>query len=481
MQGRKHYQEKLFTSFSLSDRIPENNFYRMLDRELDLHFLYKETENYYGKEGQASIDPVVFFKLLLTGYFENLPSDRRIIENARLRLDILYFIGYDIDETLPWHSTLSRTRKLYGEDVFQKLFIYVLKLCVEKGMVAGKRQSIDSVLVKANASMSSLVDKEEVLSDGVLYINSLESEENHKGQQLSKKKSNKNRYSPTDPDARFSTKPGKPLQMNYLGQVSVDTDHHVITNIEAHHADKRDSECLEEVIGHTLGNLSEQDIEAEEILADTNYSSSKSLKALGKKGLTAYIPNFGRYKNQREGFTYKEEGDYYLCQRGVKLTFKGIRNYSDRGSMKQYRATIKDCSECVLRKHCIGEKGNCKGLADSIDKKLFDEMHERMQSSYARKMKKLRHSTVEPVIGTLVNVHAMKSIPGRGIEQANKHMIGSATAYNLKKWLKWNVKKNNPKSSAIQIQKVLANFKSIFLAVKVKWNQCSINTSLNSI
>ena len=130
MQGQKHYHEKLFTTFSLSERVPENNFYRMLDSRLNLHFLYKSTEKYYGKEGQASIDPVVFFKLLLTGYFENLQSDRRIIENARLRLDILYFIGYDIDEELPWHSTLSRTRQLYGEEVFQELFIKVLKLCI---------------------------------------------------------------------------------------------------------------------------------------------------------------------------------------------------------------------------------------------------------------------------------------------------------------------------------------------------------------
>lgn len=57
MQGKKIYSEKLFTSFQLSDRIPEENFYRRLFRELDLQFVYKLTSKYYGKEGQQSIDP----------------------------------------------------------------------------------------------------------------------------------------------------------------------------------------------------------------------------------------------------------------------------------------------------------------------------------------------------------------------------------------------------------------------------------------
>jgi len=114
MQGKKHYTEQLFKSFQLSQRVPEDNFYRRLKGLLDLHWLYKETKKYYGTEGQQSIDPVVFFKLMLIGYLENLGSDRRIINTVSMRLDMLFFIGYDIDEPLPWHSTLSRTRQLYG-------------------------------------------------------------------------------------------------------------------------------------------------------------------------------------------------------------------------------------------------------------------------------------------------------------------------------------------------------------------------------
>ena len=180
MQGKKIYSEQLFKTFQLSERIPEDNFYRRLKDLLNLQWLYAETKKYYGTEGQQSIDPVVFFKLILIGYLENLGSDRRILNTVCMRLDMLYFIGYDIDEPLPWFSTLSRTRQLYGEEVFKKMFKLVLKQCIEKGMVAGRRQAMDSAPVKANASMDSLKEKE-VLEDSDDYTNEL-SENNQEDQ-----------------------------------------------------------------------------------------------------------------------------------------------------------------------------------------------------------------------------------------------------------------------------------------------------------
>jgi len=156
MQGKKDYQEKLFNNFQLSDKIPKNNFYRRLKEVLELRFLYSLTKEYYGESGQKSIDPVVFFKLCLVGYLENIISDRNLIQHSSMRLDILYFLGYDIDEELPWHSTISRTRQLYPESVFEEVFTRILTMCVEKGMVSGHTQAIDSAPVKANASMDSL-------------------------------------------------------------------------------------------------------------------------------------------------------------------------------------------------------------------------------------------------------------------------------------------------------------------------------------
>src|SRR5665811_1624781 len=166
MQGRKNYTEKLFLSFQLSDRIPKDNLYRRLRETLDLSFLYKDTKELYGKTGNPSIDPVVFFKLLITGYLENITSDRKLVEHCCMRMDVLYFLGYDIDEDLPWHSTISRTRQLYPASLFVTLFNKVFALCVDSGMVSGHTQAVDSAPIKANASMESVVPKMPATSIG---------------------------------------------------------------------------------------------------------------------------------------------------------------------------------------------------------------------------------------------------------------------------------------------------------------------------
>lgn len=153
--------------------VPSDNFYRRVNQELDLHFLYKSTQKYYGTQGQESIDPVVFFKILLVGYLNNINSDRALIRYCSNCLDVRLFLGYDLNEDLPWHSTISRTRALFGEEVFLQLFQLILSLCVGKGMVSSKRQAVDSAFIKANASMDSLVEKE-VLNDASAFVNELE-------------------------------------------------------------------------------------------------------------------------------------------------------------------------------------------------------------------------------------------------------------------------------------------------------------------
>ncbi|MDO6769223.1 MULTISPECIES: transposase, partial [Cellulophaga] len=125
------------------------NFYRRLKETIDLDFLYPMTKSFYGSSGQKSIDSVVFFKLCLVGYLENIISDRKLIAHCSMRLDILFFIDYDLEDELPWHSTISRTRQLYPETVFESVFTTVLELCIAKGMVSGHTQAIDSAPIKA--------------------------------------------------------------------------------------------------------------------------------------------------------------------------------------------------------------------------------------------------------------------------------------------------------------------------------------------
>jgi transposase len=169
MLGKKKFQPKLMYNLTLDDLVAEDNIYRQIDKFLDMRFVYKECEKLYGKTGKPSIDPVVFFKLELFGYFENIISDRELIKKANDSLAARYFIGYDLDEKLPWHSTISRTRALISKEIFEKIFNRVLELCYQSGLIEGKHQSIDSTLVKANASLDSLRDTRAKINSGRIY------------------------------------------------------------------------------------------------------------------------------------------------------------------------------------------------------------------------------------------------------------------------------------------------------------------------
>ncbi len=225
-----------------------------------------------------------------------------------------------------------------------------------------------------------------------------------------------------------------------MAQVSVDAAHHVITQIQTDHADKKDSQCLPSLLNNTINNLKEEGLQIEEVFADAGYSSGEALKALEEKNITGYIPNFGQYKPTREGFSYDAAHDRYTCSRGVHLPFKKIQTNSLGYKMRVYRSSAKDCGRCPLRSVCIG-KSDFKKIDDSIDKPFYDRMYARLQKVNREKIRQIRSSTVEPVLGTLVNYLAMRRVNTRGIEQANKCIIMSAVAYNLKKLLKWQSRK----------------------------------------
>jgi transposase len=482
MQGRKIYQEKLFSSFQLSRRVPETSFYRRLHDTLDLSFLYPITRKYYGRCGQKSLDSVVFFKLCLVGYLENIISDRHLIDHCSMRLDILYFLGFDIDEELPWHSTVSRTRQLLPETVFEQVFSRILGMCIEKGMVSGHTQAIDSAPVKANASMDSLELKvpAEELDEHIRHVRKLSAEDKaaynsrkaktnkaDKGQQIitaskqelqeiesrtkklsksqnarpgassegSRYTSNKTHYSPTDPDARISVKPGKARKLNYHGNISVDTAHHVITDVQAYHADLKDNQYLQEVTLRLKTRLQKQGLLWRNVLADTGYSSGENYDFLERHGLVSYIPPHGTYKGGPEGFTFVKDENYWLCPEGKKATFRG-RKPGKNTLQDHYLTKRNDCKNCPIKAKCLG-KSSEKRIRITIWVDQYERNNERVRSRFGRQMKNKRQSTVEPVWGTLTQFMGLRKINTIGIKQANKVMHLAATAYNLKKLLKF--------------------------------------------
>jgi len=491
MQGRKDDREKLITSFQLSSCIPKHNFYRRLKETLDLTFLYEHTKECYGSTGNPSIDPVVFFKFMLIGYLENITSDRKLIEHCSMRMDMLYFLGYSIDESLPWHSTLSRTRQLYPETLFELLFDKVFSLCVANDMVAGRRVAIDSAPVKANASMEKLLEKQPNLP-GPKLVQSVEDQNepvasitklsirqaapvitvaDHQLRRLAKHQqnlksapttlgagnekaqllSNKTHYSPTDPDARISVKPGKARKLNYHCSLAVDTAEGVISHVQADFADGRDSQNLPDITLKLQQRLAHNELRLEEILADTGYSNGANYALLEQWKITGWIPVFGQYKPQIEGFPYDPEADHFTCSQGKRLPFKTFDKNADGGWLKVYRADYQDCQECPLKPSCV-PKSQCRQIIRTVYDPFYRRALERQQSRRGKRMKKLRQRTVEPVLGSLVDYYGLRKINVRGKAGAHKVMLMAAIAFNLKKYMKFTTKSTVSQAIGLKVE-----------------------------
>lgn len=518
MQGKKEYQEQLFTSFQLSNHVPKENFYRRLSAVLDLRFLYNLTQPYYGDCGQKSIDPIVFYKLCLVGYLENIISDRKLIDHCSMRMDILFFLGYDIDEPLPWHSTISRTRQLFPEALFEEVFEKVLSMCVEKGMVSGHTQVIDSAPVKANASMDSLElkvpeddldehirkirrsnpedeprrkSKEDKTDDEQRTLKANDSElkaiknrnQNWRakscdrpGHNLKNAKytSNKTHYSPTDPDARISVKPGKARKLNYLSQMSVDSAHHVITDIGAEFADHKDSQHLQKITLRLKERLNQQGVLMRNVLADAGYSSGDNYAFFEQQGLRSYIPPHGKYKGGPDGFRYHKEGDFWECSQGKQALHR--KTYFDKGIKKNQYATKRvDCRDCPIKVNCIG-KSHQKRIDITYYKEEYDRAIARLKSKQGKRFKYIRSSTVEPVFGSLTQFYGLRKINTINIQQANKVMLMAGTAYNLKKYLKFTQKKTKSKAEEVKASLTcfFVSIRGLNLVFKTGYFQCEI-------
>jgi len=151
-------QPALFSyHIDLEARVAADHLLRQVAAVLDLSFVAPAVRHLYGRSGNVSLDPKIILKMMLLLFLYNVPSERELMEQVRVRLDFLWFLGFDLDTEIPNHSVLSKARARWGEEVFQKLFIQMLQQCVKAGLVNGSLLHIDSTIVKASASKDSVV------------------------------------------------------------------------------------------------------------------------------------------------------------------------------------------------------------------------------------------------------------------------------------------------------------------------------------
>src|SRR5690554_2435188 len=482
IQGISRHQLQMS---SLEDKITVDNPVRFIEAFVNhidavkLGFQSKVLKT----EGRPGFRPEVFLKLYLYGYLNGVRSSRRLERECFRNIEVQWLL----EDLCPNYHSIADFRKDNPKALKQlfKLFVSFLK---DADLIAGETIAIDGTKSRAHNSKKAnfnqkKIDKHKEYIDAKSqeYLEQLEQNDIQENpvaikniqQKIERLKQNKIKYerleeelkksgepqiSTTDSDARVSVKPGKARQLNYFGQIAVDDAHHVITGACSDFADKRDSQCLEQIVELTEENLKDNDIELEELLADGGYSSGEALPYLREKSIDAYIPNFGQYKPEREGFVFNKEENYYQCTKPkgnrAKLLFKGEKTDSKGYTKHTYRSSESDCKNCPLRAECCGKSTKFKKLDDSIHKEHYDRMHQKLtrNEKYAKRMSKVRSKTVEPVIGTLVNFTNMKRVNTRGIKNANKHVLMASLTYNLKKYLRFIVKKPSVLAQVISLK-----------------------------
>jgi len=238
------------------------SFYDTLGENLDeMGFGNKVRElcaPYYEEKdrGRPPLDPEVFFKMFIVGFFEGIGSERGIASRCDDSLSIRRFLRYSLTEATPDHSTVSKTRNRLPLEVFQEVFSICLLPLHQKGLLKGERIGLDSSIFEANASHENLIRRE----DGMNYQDYIAKLAEEAGvdptdkaavhrfdrNRKDKRTSNQEWFSPNDPDAKFGRRKDGAWDMTHKVESAVDLDSGAILSIEVQPSDKSDASGMAE-------------------------------------------------------------------------------------------------------------------------------------------------------------------------------------------------------------------------------------------
>jgi transposase len=278
MLGRKERgQLELFIAGSLRGLIPDDHVLVRIDQVLDLEWLRAEVAGVYcADNGRPGIDPEVAVRLMLAGFLVGIVHDRRLMREAQVNLAIRWFIGYALHETLPDHSSLTRIRQRWGEDMFRRVFVRVVQQCQAAGLVSAETVHIDASLIRANVSMDALVARH---LDAVGDENDAERDARTSGKFK--------KLCRTDPDATMATSSKAPLRPAYKQHTAVDDLAGVVVDVEIVTGEEHDTGRFEarlDAIEDTLG------VSPDRITADTIYGVGRVYALLEDRQIEAVIP-----------------------------------------------------------------------------------------------------------------------------------------------------------------------------------------------
>lgn len=245
MMGRKSGQIGMLM-VDMGSMIPSGHLLKKIDATVNFDFIYELLAPYYPSVGRPSVDPMCMFKMLLVGYLYGIKSERRLVEEIQLNIAYRWFCGFELDDTIPDHSTFSKTRvrKWNQSNLFQKVFCKIVQFCIESGLVDGNAMAADGSYLPSNVSRNSWGDIElEVEKSMQSYLDRLDEElAEQPGFKKPPAQIVKKNYtiSTTDPDCGYINH-GNKCGIGYLMEATVDCKHGILTGVDVYAANRKES------------------------------------------------------------------------------------------------------------------------------------------------------------------------------------------------------------------------------------------------
>jgi transposase len=472
MLGTKERQFAPHVNVSLDQLVPSDHFYRQLDRSVDLSFVRDLVRDLYAAGGRPSVDPVVFFRLQLVMFFEGIRSERQLMRLAADHLSVRWYIGYDLGEPLPDHSSLTRIRDRYGLDVFRRFFEAIIEQCQKAGLVWGKEIYVDATKVEANASLDSVGPRfaieahlhnlfapaktdtpsrnEAAPTPLPVPISATAKEklaaatsERHDWlardgapdrsvRRGSYQRSSDFRASATDPDAGLmQTRGGS--HTGYLDHYVVDGGKaRIILNVLATPADVMENMPVLDLLWRTCFRWK---LWPHQATGDTTYATIENVVAIEEAGIRAYLP-LPDFDHRTEffgkgAFTYDAEHDLYICPQGETLRFRRNR-YTENA--RAYQADAATCNACPLKAKCT-PSSHGRQVKRHVDEAYLERVREYHKTVPCQKAIRKRSVWVEPLFGEAKQWHGLRRFRLRRLRRVNGEALLTATGQNLKRLL----------------------------------------------
>ncbi len=443
MMGQRRFESKLYYNLSLDQLVPQDHLLREIAARVDFSFVRLLCRPFYSHTGKPSVDPVVLFKMMLVGYLYGITSERRLAREISLNLAYRWFLCHDFDQPTPDHSVLSKARARFGPEVFEAFFRRSVELCGEAGLLEEGPVYVDSSLIRAGASVDSLVRREESVRPPLSieeYVRRIyeENEVSPAEEELPPsspgrpRRPNEELQSRTDPEATLVVRPEFGRHLAYKAHLAVAGKRgQVITAAVATTGVAADEHHLAEVLWqhHRLSGLG-----MPEVVADAKYGTSFNFLYLGRLGIDAFIPltRFGNMRKDiwgRDHFQWLPEEDAYLCPAGQKL-----RRYAQvKGSQRvQYRARKGSCVACPFRTQC-SPSGRERRIHRSWGQDYVDRTEELMASPQGKQRLIERKTYIEGTFGLAKELHGLRRTRFKGRWRVQIQVWLTAATMNIKK------------------------------------------------